>query len=88
MRVTPSHAAAHLLKVNIGAVEYDDCQGSSVAVQAMSLQLDLAPEYQFAQMLFGSLAERLGFFRRVNPAKSDSEELVAGQKGLYGVAVG
>ena len=87
-RVTPSYAAAHLLKVCVDTVDEDDGQRSPVSVQAVSVQLDLAPEHQIAQMLFGPLAECLRFFRRVNPAQTYPEELVAGHERLYGIAVG
>jgi hypothetical protein len=55
---------------------------------AVSVKFDLAPEYELAQMLFRSLAECLGFLRRVNPVQPYAEQLVASHERFYGVAVG
>jgi hypothetical protein len=51
------------------------------------VEFDLTPEHELTQVLLGPLAECLGFFRRVNPTKPDSEEFVAGHERLYSVAV-
>ena len=84
--INPGRAAAHLLKVDINTVEHDDRQRSPVSVQAVSVKFDLAPEYEIAQMLFRSLAECLGFLRRVDPTESDLEEFITSHERLYSVA--
>jgi hypothetical protein len=56
----PRQSRFALLEVRIDAVHKHDRQRSSVAIQAVRMQLDLAPEqHQLAQMLLGPLAECL-----------------------------
>jgi hypothetical protein len=68
--ITPSHTAAYLLKVCVYAVNKDNRQCSTVTIQAGCVKFDLASEHEIAQVLLGTLAERLGFLRRIDSAQT------------------
>jgi hypothetical protein len=57
--VYPGKAVANLIEIGIDAIDINDGQRATVAVQAVSFQLNLAAEYQLTQVLLGTLAERL-----------------------------
>ena len=86
--VDPGEARAHLVEVRVSAINEDDSQNAPVAIEAESVELDLAPEYQLAQVLFGTLAESLGFLRRINPAQAYAQQLVAWRQDFARIAIG
>ena len=49
-----------------------------VAINGVWLQYDIFAQYQFAHGRFGSLVERLAFFRGVNERDTDSDLLFVG----------
>jgi hypothetical protein len=55
----PGHATVQLLEIRIDTIDENYCQYAAVSIQAVSVQLHIATEYEIAQVLFGSLAERL-----------------------------
>ena len=76
-----------MVDIRIVTVDKNDGQRSPVSVQAVSTQLSLPAEYEIAQMLLGSLAECLGFLRRIDPTQPYAEQLVAGRERLYAFTV-
>jgi hypothetical protein len=57
--VDPGKAAANLLEIRIDTIDKNYRQNASVSIQAVRVKLDIATEDEIAQVLFGSLAERL-----------------------------
>jgi hypothetical protein len=69
-------------------IETSFCEAIKTAREQKSISLEIFAQYRFAHGSFGSLAERLAFFRGVNECDADSDLLFVGSQHTNGVAVG